>query len=236
MIHLNEVASDVAESMGNDLKDSDYLNRIQAATPFNKLNKHPRHFGIKMQAHHAISAKGIKLSMQGKKLKDFDYDINLLPNLVFIPCTLKGACYLGVQPHRGDHSTYTPSIRNDDEHPVNYHEMVSRLVKTLLRKFHKECVAEGPNLKHRLRELMDGLSEQIIDNIQHDPEKAQLTRLWMYFAPGNKIGCGNVENVGKHKGQACTENRNHKKSSNGTPEELNITFVSNGKYKLAPGK
>jgi hypothetical protein len=78
---------------GNSAKDTQYLKRITEHIATDKT--HPRHQGVKMQAHHIISGEGIKRSGLGKKLKEFGYNINLLPNLVFIPCTLQGACYLG---------------------------------------------------------------------------------------------------------------------------------------------
>ena len=116
--------------LGNSAKDSKYLKRIKDAIEGDKA--HPRHNGVKMQAHHAISAEGMKLSGLGKKIEKFGYDINLLSNLVFIPCTLQGACYLGVQPHRGNHTAVISQDDYDDDlEPKNYHKLISSRIKNL---------------------------------------------------------------------------------------------------------
>ena len=49
-----------------------------------------------MQAHHVLSGEGVRQSKIGARLVKWRYDINTEKNLVFIPSTLQGACYLGV--------------------------------------------------------------------------------------------------------------------------------------------
>jgi len=67
-------------------KDSKYRDTILSAVSADA--GHPINNDIDMQAHHLISAKGVKDSEMGSQLKSMGYDINVLKNLVLIPCTL----------------------------------------------------------------------------------------------------------------------------------------------------
>lgn len=238
MTILSEVNTDDDDGDGDGIvtKDSEFLNRIKSA--IEKIPGHPRHKGVPMQAHHAISEKGMSLSKLGKKFKGFKYNINLLPNLVFIPSTLMGACYLGVQPHRGDHVAKHPDDYDDDEHPRTYHDKVKELLIKTNRLFDNECAGEDDDLDERVRAKLNELSRDIIDGIQDKPTEYRLTKIYMHFAPGNKVGCGNVKNVGEHNGANCSAKRKHRSEKE---EELalaagEITYKSNGKYRLEAGK
>ena len=67
-------------------------------------DEHPVKNNIHMQAHHIISEEGVNKSGTGNTLKTRGYDINEINNLVFLPSTPAGACHLGLQLHRGDHT------------------------------------------------------------------------------------------------------------------------------------
>lgn len=186
---------------------------------------HPKHLGIKMQAHHLLSQEGIEISELGTKLVQFGYEIDDLENLVFLPCTLQGACHLGIQPHRGDHASASarrPARRfpgrnedideddyDDDDHPYSYHRMVSRNVKTLVARLEKKCSGR-PNTSSNFVEALHGLSQSILMTIYGRPDEARLTSIADHFKKGNAVGCGGVDNVGLHKAEShCHTGRNH---------------------------
>ena len=116
---------------GMTTKDgSAYRKRIERATADEP--KHPRHHGVAMQAHHVISATAMHASGLADKIKKFGYNINELENLALLPCTLQGACYLGVQPHRGNHTAPAdPYTYKNDQQPVDYHKMVTLRIRGL---------------------------------------------------------------------------------------------------------
>ena len=97
---------------GTIAKSKTYLTTMKVRIAPDAL--HPRHRGVKMQAHHILSGEGAKLSQMGRKLVGFGYDINTPKNLAFLPCTLQGACYLGIQPHRGNHTAPSDGADEDD--------------------------------------------------------------------------------------------------------------------------
>ena len=88
---------------------------------------HPIKHGIKMQAHHIVSRKGLEASGLSEKLAHLGYRVDEPENLVLLPGTLQGACHLGVQLHRGDHA------HTDDEHPESYHDAVKVLLMSIER-------------------------------------------------------------------------------------------------------
>lgn len=182
--------------IGNSSKDSQYLNRIKAAIKGDK--DHPRNNGVQMQAHHIISGEGMKQSGIGKKVEEFGYNINLLPNLVFIPCTLQGACHLEVQLHRGNH-TVSQDEYDDDSEPKNYHALISEMIISLRLPLNNECIGrKNSNLDKVVNEL-NGLSKNILKLIQKKPAEAPLTRIADNFSPGSMHGCGGVDSIGLHK-------------------------------------
>lgn len=229
----------MALKLGNSAKDSKYLERIKKAIAQNE--RHPRHHGVKMQAHHLISAEGVKRSGLGRKLEEFGYDINLLPNLTFIPCTLQGACYLGVQPHRGNHThpiegSVDQDSYDDDLEPKTYHDMVAVFVRKIEAKLQKECPGENKVNPQRVISEMDKLSKIILGFIQNAPTQAPLTRIAMYYIPGSKIGCGGVDSVSAHKGQPCPCERRHKNTQGPRQKAENIRYTVIGRYGLEVGK
>lgn len=186
---------------------------------------HPKHLGIKMQAHHLLSQEGIEISELGPKLVQYGFEIDDLENLTFLPCTLQGACHLRIQPHRGDHATTSVRVAprqfpgrsddireegyDDDDHPYSYHRLVSSNLKTLLARLDKKC--SGPQKTNGdFIEALHGLSQSILMTIYGRPSEARLTSIADHFKLGNHVGCGGVDNVGLHKASSpCPTGRNH---------------------------
>lgn len=223
--------------LGNSAKDSKYLKRIKDA--IENLKEHPRHNGIKMQAHHAISAEGMKRSGLGKKIERFGYDINLLTNLVFIPCTLQGACHLGVQPHRGNHTALISEDDYDDDlEPLTYHDLICNRIVDLQLPLAKACQGQDDARIHEIQRKLDILSRDIVSLIQRKPSAAPLTTIAHFFSPKNPIGCGGVDSVQLHRGgSGCDVGRNHSGNHQGKKQKKeNITYELKEPYKLKPGK
>ena len=196
--------------VGNTSKDSMYLTRIKDKTESDR--KHPRHNGVRMQAHHAISAEGVRLSGMGNQLVRFKYDINLLPNLVFIPSTLQGACHLGVQPHRGDHVAPIAGDGeedHDDDRPLTYHLLVSARIFEVRSLLKGKCPKQNPKVIEEVEKKMNGISKQLIGLIQKAPAMAPLTNVASSFMPLNKTGCAGVDSVSDHQKSKCPVGRDH---------------------------
>jgi len=226
---------------GRTTKDSAYLDRITRAIADD--SKHPRHKGVAMQAHHVISATAMHISGLSEKIRKFGYDINLLENLVFLPSTLQGACHLGVQPHRGNHTA--PIERDDyedDDHPRSYHDMVSDAIKRLNLGLTKECPGYmgGPMelaARHKVKAELDELSAKLLRLIRNLPREAPLTKVSAHFQPGNRIGCAGTDSTTRHNvADTCTVDRNHHKNQGPDQRRENINFESDGKYKLKMGR
>jgi hypothetical protein len=206
--------------------------------------RHPRHHGVKMQAHHIVSAEGAKLSNMGRKLVGFGYDINAAKNLAFLPCTLQGACYLGVQPHRGNHTASSDgdtqdAFDDDNAHPWDYHQMVARSIKRLEVKIDKKCTGQdGDKDKDAVMSIMNDLSQEILMLIYGKPNRARLTRIADSFLLGNHIGCSGADGVGSHSSsRPCPVGRNHHQRQRAGQAVENITFgLVDGRYVPRPGK
>jgi len=94
---------------------SEYQTHFEAAIEGDKT--HPFHAsnGFYMQIHHLLSQKGIAdTGASAIKIKNMGYNMNRAGNLVALPSTLQGACHLGVQPHRGNHSFTEEAHEGDD--------------------------------------------------------------------------------------------------------------------------
>ena len=222
-------------TVGSVLKDDKYLGRITRAIKSDLT--HPRHHGVKMQAHHIISAKGVSISGLGDELVGYGYDINELPNLVFLPCTLQGACHLTVQVHRGNHTAAVDQDKsdNDRDKPINYHTMVAEQLADLKRSFAKEC---STTHIHKVVEQVNEVSKTIVRWIQRSPRSAPLTDVAQHFVPGSATGCGGVSSVTvlKRAVASCPVERNHyKRQAKGQSPE-GITYRGDTPYKLRPGK
>lgn len=213
---------------GNVLKSTKYLDDLKDRT---KEKEHPRHHNVRMQAHHVISAEGVNRSKLGDKLKDFGYDINHWRNLVFIPSSLQGACYLGVQPHRGNHSA--SEMDDDQSHPGDYHDTVSRKVIMAKRHMKGKCVDRGEQII--VLGMMNSISEEILHMIQ--AVTIRLTRVAKSFVPGNNCGCAGVDNIPLHNPLGvCPSERVHINNKHGNKQtKENITFEKKENYKLKMG-
>ena len=227
----------MSENIGNVGKDTKYLNLIKKATSQVLHPNHPRHHGIKMQAHHLISAEGVKESGLGKKLVEFGYDINELDNLVFIPWTLQGACHLGVQLHRGNHTAPIEFDENDDdtEHPMSYHFLVARLVRRLESYLIHECPADHPHGREAVKKKMDSIGLQILGRIQNVPQLAPLTSIATSFMPNSSCGCSGADSVKTHNHNDCPVGRNHEERQGSGQKGEKITFKKMVTYKFKVG-
>lgn len=210
-----------------------------------------------MQAHHLLSQEGISVSRDGPKLVQFGYDIDSLENLAFLPCTLQGACHMGIQPHRGDHAVpiargpergfhllgkegkedTSEEIYDDDDHPISYHAMVAREVQDAVKKLEKKCRGTLTISESAVKTFHD-LSQKILMKIYGRPTEARLTRVAGFFVLGNAIGCGGVDNVDKHDGKTpCPCKRNHLSRRHGPGQrEEDIAFDNGKPYVPRPKK
>lgn len=205
------------------LPKSGYRKRIENAVKPDAT--HPFNNGIPMQAHHLLSAKGVQLANMGKKLAALGYDINVLENLVLLPCTLDGACHLGVQLHRGDH-TY-----KDDDHPISYHKLVQKYVEQL-ESFLDACsgcdnAGDAKRQRQKVQKRLDKVSSKILKKIAGF--RVPLTRIHRAFEPDNPVGCSGKHNISDHHAQNCPQNRQHK-GDNG------ISFDNDQVWTLQVGK
>ena len=225
----------MAITVGSVLKDDKYLGRITRAIKSDLT--HPRHHGVKMQAHHIISAKGVSISGLGDELVGYGYDINELPNLVFLPCTLQGACHLRVQVHRGNHTAAVDQDKpdNDSDKPKNYHRMVADQLANLKSQFDKEC---SSSRIHSILEQVDQVSATVLRWIERSPRRAPLTEVAEHFANGSPLGCGGVDSVTtlKRSANPCPVERNHFKQQAKVQKAESITYRGVGPYKLRPGR
>jgi len=227
---------------GTITKSTTYLTTLKARIAPDI--RHPRHYGVKMQAHHILSAEGAKISNMGRKLVGFGYDINTTKNLAFLPCTLQGACHLGIQPHRGNHTA--PSDRDlqdefddDNAHPEGYHRKVARMIQDLEGKIDKKCTgSNGDKDKEAILALMNELSRDMLLLIYGKPNKARLTKIADSFLLGNHIGCSGADSVGSHSvSRPCPVNRNHRQRQRQGQSVENITVeLRDGHYVPRPGK
>lgn len=235
---------------GKAAKDSQYLKRIKDAIEGDK--GHPRNKGIAMQAHHVISGEGMKRSGLGSIVESYGYDINLLENLAFIPCTLQGACYLGIQPHRGNHSfvkklvnlgepgTSDPENYYDTGEPMDYHGEVSARLRRVMEKHSKNCTGDDDADANAAVKILNKLSKSILNSIQNIPDVFPLTAIAEHFGKDG-VGCGGVDSVTKHKHprKPCPVGRNHlldpagiRPSQGKGQAREDIKYVLSEKYRL----
>lgn len=229
---------------GNTSKDSKYLGLMNRA--IKGKHTHPKNNGIRMQAHHIISAEGVKMSGMGSKLEEFGYDINLGPNLVFLPCTLQGACHLKVQPHRGDHTAESerpPRLESeednydDDRHPFSYHTMIATRVHGLKLPLERQCTGLDDPARGIVKSKMDELSSEILDLIVNRAKRARLTNIADHFAIGNHVGCSGVDSVGDHNAtRSCPTERSHRSAQGPGQRKEDIKFQTLGRYTPKVGE
>lgn len=222
-----------AAERGNTTKGSGYLERLKSLT---NEARHPRHHGVAMQAHHAISQKAIFDASLNDRLEDFGYEIDVANNLVFIPSTLQGACLLQVQPHRGNHTAERVEGPDDDgDHPSKYHIMVANRLKAIMPALEDACGDVGTNMKQTTQKTLDKISADIIRKIQHKPVEARLTALYPYFGPGNPRGCGGVDSIRREGSETCPVHRDHKGKQGPAQVSESITYVCTEPYQLRAG-
>lgn len=226
---------------GRTTKDSAYLDRITRAIADD--SKHPRHQGVAMQAHHVISATGMHRSKLADKVRKFGYDINLLENLVFLPSTLQGACHLSVQPHRGNHTALVERDGyDDDDHPMDYHDMVAARIRRLELGLTKDCPgymggAKELEARHHVTTQLNVLSTQILRLIRHSPTQAPLTQVAVHFHPGNPVGCSGADSTRSHRADHhCEVERNHRKRQAPGQKAESITYSRTETYSLRLGR
>ena len=195
-----------------------------------------------MQAHHLISTTAMKLSDLGPKLRKFGYDINELQNLVLLPCTLQGACHLGVQPHRGNHTAaLEDQPYKDDDHPRRYHIMVKDKLLDLQMGLQKDCPGYlgGPKVveaRLKVKRQLDDLSSEILVDVQRNPRRAPLTKVALSFQPGNPAGCCGVDSTATHIGlHDCPVKRNHQQAQGPNQRDEKITYRSMERHILKVG-
>ncbi|MCD4504668.1 AHH domain-containing protein [Chromobacterium piscinae] len=216
--------------LGNIKKGTQYREMMAKRTEKDKMPHHPRHFGIKMQAHHIVSAEGINRSKIGDLLVKFGYDINSPSNLVYIPSTLQGACHLSVQPHRGDHKAPLGVLNpldddDDDAHPVTYHDAISLRLLELKKFMHENCPGKNPAAREIIKKDIEAISKNVLFLIQNVPAKARLTYVADFFQP-NGLGCKGTDNIPKFKdAKGCAVHRNHQQTQGPSQNKENITLV-----------
>lgn len=222
--------------MAGIIKSKNYLRTIKNAIAHDST--HPRNNGIAMQAHHLISGKGASFlnKDQIEIIEASGYDINDLSNLVFLPCTLPGACHLGVQLHRGNHTAPLPQEDDHDddgEHPISYHLLVANKLKKVVKKYKKDGFSKEKNCikKTKLKNDLEKVSKKILFEIELF--KLPLTGISISFNPISKVGCGNVKNIPSHSEEDCTRKRNHFNQKDG---KKIITYAKPAIYKLKAGK
>jgi len=225
-------------------KDGSYRNRLESAIKGSP--DHPYHKNVRMQAHHLLSATAVKMLPEGvrRNLEYFNYDINCLDNLSFIPSTLQGACYLGVQPHRGNHNVKLADIADpegDDSREDTYHLLVKARLIELKPLTRSKCagessMAELARLTLEVKAEFNKISRSVLTTIQSSPRRAPLTKLATHFQPGDACGCAGVDSVNGRKGEhgsfECPVHRNHKMNQGLGQNREEIAYDSNGRYLL----
>lgn len=184
------------------LPKTGYRTRIENAVKHDP--SHPLNNGVKMQAHHLVSAKGVQLASLGNDLKQLGYDINVLENLVLLPYTLQAACHMRVQVHRGDHKD------SDKEHPFTYHERVKREL-AVLKKTIDDCkgctnAALAESNRKRLQAEVNQKSKKMLVLIEKN--RIKLSRISKDFDEGEP-GCMGRRALGDKPLHTCPYDRNH---------------------------
>lgn len=172
---------------------------IQNIKDKGRYDSHPISNGIKMQAHHVVSAKGVDLSGAEDQMLKIEYDINEVDNITFIPCTFQGACHLNTQLHRSNHTTKEKKSSDmDDEHPRTYHQTVSDYLDAVYEENKNLCPEKKQKFilnKYKL------VSKFIIASINDFEPDTQLTAAYESFdINGNlsKIGCAGKNYMKDH--------------------------------------
>ena len=221
------------------LEKNGYLTRIKRATKM--MLSHPRHHGVKMQAHHAVSAKGVDIAGKSDELRQLGYNINDLKNLVFIPSTLQGACHLETQLHRGDHGTPDKygsddpeAMDSDKRHPIDYHVLVKDLVENVFI-VNDLCKMNSEQVQKKINKV----SKDIVKKI--NKFRIDLTSISSTFDSG-KPGCMGLDNIPDNNSKLssirthqCPVHRNHEQNQGQFQKAESIKYKK-AKYILELGK
>jgi hypothetical protein len=177
---------------------------------------HPYNLGVSMQAHHLVSKKGMKISNFEIKLKKYGYEIDDIDNLVLIPNEPFDACHMNVQLHRSNHSALnnysfnSQDDKTDDEHPLDYHQVVKKLINFLEPDISHICsLKTSPDKKTNLiQALVNDISDQVLTDI--NSFKLKLTSIALDFYKDSDIGCSNHNNIDKNREkELCKKRRSH---------------------------
>jgi hypothetical protein len=193
-------------------KDTHYRDTLMANVSGDE--SHPINNGVPMQAHHVISAQGVKISMAEAQMRKVEYDINELNNLVFVPCTFQGACHLNTQLHRSNHTTNKPKEGDlDDEHPRSYHQTVAELVNAVYEKNTGLCPVDN---KRKILSDYRSISSVVLLSINSFDRDTQLTRAYESFDINgdlSKVGCAGENKMVAHQAKNgrchCPVGRDH---------------------------
>lgn len=204
------------------LKKTGYRRKVMAVAE--RMLWHPVNKGVKMQAHHLVSAKGVDIAGLSNKLEHLGYDINVLDNIVLIPSTLQGACHLKCQLHRGNHTTVNEpgDSSNDDEHPVSYHMKVRQYLDGI-----KDDLKDGDlcdDNKRKIQRNIDKISVKMLKKI--NDFAIPLTDIATHFKSQGNRGCCNKDSVGEARlsSQNCSVERNHEERQASSQRKENITI------------
>ena len=184
----------------NGKKVPDYREEwIKSANKYNKKKAHPFCNGIQMDTHHLISGKALKDISEDlqEALILKGYNINALKNLVGLPKTYKGACYLGIQLHRTGHT-----FKNNEFGEVkssHYHNEVMRFIQSIEGDI-MQCNGTT-EIEESKRDIhvnhMDDISSQLLEMILDFI--LPLTKISHHFDKSSEvyIGCAGKDRIGQ---------------------------------------
>ena len=190
---------------------------------------HPLQCGIPMQIHHLLSKAAAKRSGAKLILESYGYDINKLENLVALPCTFAGACHLGVQLHRGDH-TSSSNNDDDDEHNDSYHDHVQKIIVNAIENIENNC--EGGDDK-KVQDRMNKKSKTVLDDIID--YRIRLTRVHIWFKEKNS-GCNGLGKINEKFSIDDLVKSKDNTNNNCDREHAEFELFPKQKYNLKIGK
>ncbi len=220
------------------------LNRVKAD------RGHPLFKGVKMQAHHLVSKSGVFISGLKADLEHLGYDINVWENLVLLPCTLQGACHLGVQLHRGNHSAtadvdiFHGNGGDSDFDHLPYHAVVSVCLQGV--RIQRNAGRLCRDTEGEIQKEINSISRKLLGMIQ--VFAVPLSPIHTAFLPGIGPGCcgcdatadaeEKLESAKKLKAKkqlACPTGRDHHRKQGPGQQAESITY-RNGVYDLDVGR
>ncbi|TWI29289.1 AHH domain-containing protein [Paracoccus sulfuroxidans] len=179
---------------GNTSKDGSYRSRIMTHTLRTTSSIGSTLLVGDTQAHHLVSAEGMKTTTKARNFERLGYQINVVENLSLIPSKGSLACHLKCQLHRSDHRFGG----------YNYHIQVAANLALILANLSKYCKQGNPN---RIQPDVDRVSARLAAQI--NIFTLPLTSVARDFAALSQVGCANVDSVKHAAGVTCSHNRNH---------------------------